>query len=226
MSHFVVMVVGDDYQELLAPYQENNMRDFPSEYLEWEDKEEEYRDAWENDKVLAFKTGDNYKFRYQVDVDEDELEEISLKEMYDDFDEFAEDYYGNMHDGKYGYYYNPNAKWDWYQLGGRWQGELLVPEDTEFYRTGDSGVFGGPEYDYTPEGHIRVDQALSGDIAWDKMPNFSVYAILDDQGWHAKGEMGWFGVSTDEVEDWAAVVTEYINNLDDEEKVSIIDCHI
>ena len=37
MSHFTVMVIGDNPEEQLAPYQENNMGDCPQEYLEFND---------------------------------------------------------------------------------------------------------------------------------------------------------------------------------------------
>lgn len=51
---------------------------------------------------------------------------IPLKEFYPDgFESFIKDWAGHEKDpetGKYGYWENPNAKWDWYQLGGRWSG--------------------------------------------------------------------------------------------------------
>ena len=46
MSHFTVAVITeslDKVDELLAPYQENNMGNCPKEYLEFYDIEEEYR---------------------------------------------------------------------------------------------------------------------------------------------------------------------------------------
>ena len=50
-------------------------------------------------------------------------------ERYNSFDEFIEDYGGYKKDektGKYGNWENPNAKWDWYQEGGRWSGLLKL----------------------------------------------------------------------------------------------------
>ena len=59
MSHFAVAVISrtpEEVDSLLAPYQENNMGDCPSEYLEFVDVEEDERYAYENgytEKVQA-----------------------------------------------------------------------------------------------------------------------------------------------------------------------------
>lgn len=54
-------------------------------------------------------------------------EEIPLSSKYDTIEKCVEDWFGyKTVDGKYGYYANPNAKWDWYQMGGRWQGMLKL----------------------------------------------------------------------------------------------------
>lgn len=71
MSHFTVLVIGDDIEKQLAPYQENNMGDCPKEYMQFTEDED-------------------------YDVDEET--------------------------GKKGYWSNPNTKWDWYSVGGRWTG--------------------------------------------------------------------------------------------------------
>ena len=37
--------------------------------------------------------------------------------------------------GRYGYWRNPNAKWDWYSTGGRWAGHFLIkPEFAGLYK--------------------------------------------------------------------------------------------
>lgn len=51
------------------------------------------------------------------------------KKLYKTFERFAEEEqcmdYNKEFDG-YGYLYNPNAFWDWYQIGGRWPNLFLV----------------------------------------------------------------------------------------------------
>jgi len=48
MSHFRVLVIGEDVEKQLEPYQENNMGNCPSKYLEFIDVEEKYRKEYEN----------------------------------------------------------------------------------------------------------------------------------------------------------------------------------
>jgi len=51
---------------------------------------------------------------------------VGFGEIYSSFEEFMEDWAGfssrDSETGRYGYWDNPNKKWDWYQLGGRWTG--------------------------------------------------------------------------------------------------------
>ena len=62
---------------------------------------------------------------------------IKAKEIYDDdyysekelIKNYAEDYgYILLDDGLYSTY-NPNSKWDWYQIGGRFDGELMLTDE-------------------------------------------------------------------------------------------------
>jgi len=59
--------------------------------------------------------------------------------------------------------YNPNSKWDWYVMGGRWRGMLKLKEG-KVGVLGEAGVFKN-------ESMIKggVDQAKFGDIDWDFM---------------------------------------------------------
>lgn len=103
---------------------------------------------------------------------------------------------GAYENGKYGYMttYNPDSKWDWYALGGRWRGYFqakegvkvsyptpqsrlfptrdnalgAVPEDDgeAVAILGESGTFGDPEGE-SMEG--RADLIRKGDIDFDAM---------------------------------------------------------
>jgi len=60
---------------------------------------------------------------------------------------------------------------------------------------------------------------------------FGTYAVLETDGkWIAKGEMGWFGCSSDtpeEGQDWDRSFYEgFIRDEDPEVSVAIVDCHI
>jgi hypothetical protein len=61
--------------------------------------------------------------------------EVPFKQKYPTFEIYMKDYCGyesrDKKKGKYGYWHNPNAKWDWYQLGGRWVGFLKAKKDAK-----------------------------------------------------------------------------------------------
>ncbi len=66
--------------------------------------------------------------------------------------------------GRHGYWLNPNARWDWYTIGGRWQGLLKL-------RDGVTGRYGN-DYDADERERcrpIRCDIALAADC--DFRPN-------------------------------------------------------
>jgi hypothetical protein len=195
MSHFTVgvfMKEGQTVEELLAPYQENNTGNCPKEYLRFYDVEEEYRKEYENNSVEMVKMPDgrllypwDKEFRvkgqfgygsntHKVPENYERIQ-VKFKDKYSDFDTFMKDWAGyenkDPETGKYGYWENPNAKWDWYQIGGRWQGMLLV-KDTAKADIGEvSLVVGKGHEDKTPapKGYKWVDSAKVKDIVWDKM---------------------------------------------------------
>ena len=117
MSHFTVMVIGENPEKQLAPYQENNMGNCPEEYLSFIDKTEELKKDWEEISEDE-KTGPNNSFESYVE---------------------GNGYKKNMAEEKYGYYENINAKWDWYVLGGRWTGFLKLKDGAEG-QVGEAGL--------------------------------------------------------------------------------------
>ena len=196
MSHFAVAVISDgtkDVDELLAPYQENNMGDCPRQYLEFFDEEDKYLSEYEHggakmakmpDGRLLYPWDDEFRkegrFGYGSDTHEVPadilVEEVPFKQKYATFEEFVAGWHGmderNPETGRYGYFENPNAKWDWYQIGGRWSGMLRATE----------GELGEPswcnENENVPEGRF--------DIAEIKDVDFS-----DDQEAHARAIAAW-----------------------------------
>jgi len=138
--------------EMMAPYQENNMGDCPDEYLEFFDAEEEYREQYENDtssKVrcpdgeLVYPWDERFRVKGTIGIGSKthevpdagyEVVEIPFTELYPTFEEYMEDYCGYERDaktGKYGFWENPNSKWDYWRIGGCWSGTLYVKPGTE-----------------------------------------------------------------------------------------------
>ncbi len=101
------------------------------------------------------------------------------KKLYPDFKAFADswghvDYCEEM--DAYGCFVNPEARWDWYSIGGRWPFLLLVKDTcAEYYGGTKSRAYDG--YDpKIPEGCICTSAARKKDIEWQAM-----------RGWQYKG---------------------------------------
>ena len=113
MSHFNVAIItkgkptNEEISDILAPYQENNMGDVSEEYLEF--------DAIDKDEF------EDYEAQFHTEVWENG-EQRTFREYMED-----QGYTYRESTDEYGYYSNPNAKWDWWVIGGRWCGELTVP---------------------------------------------------------------------------------------------------
>lgn len=127
MSHFVVLVAGPNYELQLEPFEEGKS-------VEFEDCTDE--------AVASF-------IESRSDPD--------MVRKYSTLDEYCAIYCGYERRGdRWGYMTNPQAKWDWYEMGGRWTGFLKVKENASG-ELGNPGVFNNsPRYD--------ADQALKRDI--------------------------------------------------------------
>jgi len=160
MSHFTVAVICDDIEnveKMLAPYQENNMDDCPKEFLAFNNVEEQYQKEYEEEKP-------------------------DVKKKYPSFKEYIEEYCGYHYDEDqkaYGYWENPKAKWDWWEIGGRWMGSLLIKSGKEG-ATGNPGVFGNG-IPNTPKGYRWVDACKISDISWEKMAEIAKYELLKNE---------------------------------------------
>lgn len=110
MSHFTVLVVTRDQEpetlkKALHPFHEYECTGDLA-FTEWVDATEEVESGWAN---LS---------------DEDKE-----KDYGSSISQYAEDYYGYdtiNEEGKkkFGRITNPNRKWDWWMIGGRWEGSL------------------------------------------------------------------------------------------------------
>ena len=143
MSHFTVLVPAESMEELkerLAPYQENNMKDCPEEYLEFFDITDEVESYFKE-----------YKEKYP--------EDYCTLEQYAKDDGYEIKYDGD--EVRCGYLENPNARWDWWMPGGRWTGTLKLKarELVAEAANGSSGLLTPPNEDPT-----RCDTAVVADI--------------------------------------------------------------
>ena len=94
------------------------------------------------------------------------------KKLYQSFEEYAEERCGFSFDEKhqgYGYYYNPNAMWDWYSIGGRWPEMFLVKDTCTEYSIGERSWCNSDRKAEAPAGYIWVCAARKKDIVWEAM---------------------------------------------------------
>ncbi len=152
MSHFAVLITEKNPELQLAPFQENNMGNCPEKYLAFHDTEDEMLKEYENDgtEMVVMPDGtfrfkwdpefavddpdskDPFKSKKIVIPAELEVRHVGYKEKYATFEIFASEFHGNEDrdpkKNRYGYWENPNAKWDWYSLGGRFTGYFKVKQ--------------------------------------------------------------------------------------------------
>lgn len=97
--------------------------------------------------------------------------------VYRSFKEYAEDYQGytfyDEHQA-YGFYCNPNAMWDWYQIGGRWPDMFLVKKECLEQSGGERSWCNENAELEAPDGYIWVAAARKKDICWDVMRDWDI----------------------------------------------------
>lgn len=226
------------------------------------------------------------------------LPQYPLKKIYKTFGDYMEDYCGcyyNEEHQAYGYTSNPNATWDWYQIGGRWPFQFLVKEDAMQIVIGE---YSWAVEDYVreaPAGYKWVAGARKADIEWELMRSIEVenaakrfslleqwfqtemvpegvtcfgsvtetgiiswmnqiyvkdetleeylfrnglaprykytaatFSFLEHGEYFSQGDMGWFGVSTNNKDEeiWRQMVEIFIQRVPDNDILVSIDCHI
>lgn len=126
--------------------------------------------------------------------------------------------------GKVSTNYNPNAKWDWYVIGGRWDGHLTHKEPD--VKDGDNFPY-DEKYKNIGNNITTVNQHLL-EVKKDFEKN-RCFGLIDSKGhWFEKGKMGWWAIVSNEKKTgtWKK---EYIDVLKHENKDNLIvalDCHI
>lgn len=174
-----------------------------------------------------------------------ELKGDEIDEEYDEVDALT---------GKYGYWENPNAKWDFYRVGGRASGilklktggtanvakinDLDLSMDKEAYndaiRFWKVEVEGIPKKDdedffnmYGPSYYI--DRFGTKENYATDRATFKTFAMLLPTGeWLEKGEMGWFGLDSSTAESNETYQKSFNGVLEtmQDHYITIVDCHI
>ena len=201
MSHSTVLVIGAYPERQLAPFNEQPYR--PSPYLEFQDEEDEYLKQYETETVTKviledgtlvntwdnrFNVGTGLFDTKTVIPEHLEQREVPYKELYPTFEEFMAEWCGfekgrDPEKSRFGSWRNPKAKWDWFALGGRWSNKILLKPDAPLIvrkaKLSDYGFMktANEEEEKRVEEakkERRADQALKGDIDFERMENIAV----------------------------------------------------
>lgn len=172
------------------------------DYLEFEDRTEEYRETYETETVNlvrfpngALLTERRYEVWQKYEIVDGRLyerrwgplhhrkrtrmcrrmqvmENVPYSEVYQTFEDFVEREHGTPYhaeQGAYGYYYNPDAFYDWYSIGGRWPDQFLVEDGCKEYGIADRSWTCADEETKAPDGYRWTCAARKKDIAWQVM---------------------------------------------------------
>ena len=118
---------------------------------------------------------------------------------------------------------NPNSKWDWWAIGGRWSGRVLNTTETiEHPEEKRTEQWITPAWTEHTGGEDIVQKQ-------DLTAYHGTFAVLTAAGeWHEAGRMGWFGMITDEKDpnDWDAQAKALVEAADPEDWLVVVDVHI
>lgn len=219
MSHFCVYVFHDkntSINTLLAPYDENLVVEPYVEYTKEEaiaKVREEIEEFKNGDYAEYLKNPEEYEKKYNRSRIEYMKNEFPKKINWTDdqcYDDIKKDYYSDMidKDGNLLSVYNPKSKWDWYEVGGRWDGGIPMKTNIKL--------------EIKSCNECKVSQ-----IDMDKIS--PPYAYIDTNGnWYERGKMGWFGISTNDKDEksWDDEFKKFIKNQKKSTILTLVDCHI
>jgi hypothetical protein len=149
--------------------------------------------------------------------------------------------------------YNPNSKWDWYSIGGRFSdGKPTKIKDFKLYDDLDNDTLAlykraWDSFEGKSELSEEDNNAIFGGFRmWnDKyyldrygtcenyikaMSSNIPYAFVDANGWYEKGQMGWWGcdnATQESIEDYTEFAEKYFTTEENQNKYIVwVDCHI
>lgn len=272
MSHFVVMVTNTDnetLEEQLEPfYEQGNEDDYFMEKEYFVERNKESVEKW-LEKAIELEAKDIENCEKEIEKSKEDKKLVkhmrnrikwckkimrnwqriqSLKTLTGKLNAIHR-YEGCAMD-KDGLYWvsNPNAKWDWWVEGGRWDGWLVKKNGERCNRCLVKELdFEGMRKAELEDRAKWYDEEIEKAKEDDRKPFFfgfketptkeeyvnrkvwlSPYAVLHEGEWIEKGEMGWWGIDDPHYteEDWDKKFQEFFKTLDPETEIAIVDCHI
>ena len=260
MSHYIVAVITQDgtieeIESLLAPFDENISVD---EYI-GRTKEQMIKDGknFKNDclkkikkakkkELIQFLTDEHYDYMRKC---------LNLKTDEDFYNYQKRPGYNYDSDGNELTTYNPDSKWDWYDIGGRWDGLLKDKNGNHFNSVQLKDLDTSPTKEEIENAKNFWEVVVEGKPTLEKekfwsiyskdyflenyqtkenyikeTTSFTTYALLTPDGkWLEPGKMGWWGISLATKEDeknWYQNFETLLKSFDQDYYITIVDCHI
>lgn len=108
--------------------------------------------------------------------------------------------------------FREGSHWDWWTIGGRWDGELVgeAPDEWDML---------------VPPSVPSLERNMS--LVSFRHPDFRPWAVVTPDGeWHERAQMGWFGMARSEHDDdWSARCEDIFARYPDHLVVAV-DCHV
>jgi hypothetical protein len=178
MSHFAVLVIGDNVEEQLTKYDENIVMEkyvkHTKEQLIAEEKKsiEDYKNTTYADYLAdPVKYAENCKNENHLNyLKEDFPKKLVMtdEEIY----QYATKWYEPENIGPNGEVYssyNPHSKWDWYEVGGRFAGQITVKDGVEIENPNFSWGWRDEDKETIIASGHKTDTAYVKDIDFTKM---------------------------------------------------------
>lgn len=175
MSHYAVLVIGENIKEQLAKFDENLETERYVEYTKEEliKKGRKRIEDYKNNYYVSY-LNDPVKYENEC-KNEDHMKyliyEFPLKLKWTDEEVYIDgiEYEEAENIGPDGEIYstrNPNSKWDWYTIGGRYRDRLALKNSLVGVKGDTLEKYVGSLYRESKEGYC--DSALKKDIDWSK----------------------------------------------------------
>lgn len=163
----------------------------------------------------------------------------SNRKDFADFDAYRKRMYNDnieKHDGRIVLNCNPNAKWDWYSEDGRWgsilplksgemsAGCLVSKVDWDKFKANCVNEAENRFSQIFDWAYFFIEEPLHK-AEWIATHSHGTFAILSRDGWKARAECGWFGMSHSErpFDYWAEI--ERLKSIPNS-WVTVVDCHL
>jgi hypothetical protein len=207
MTHFTVGIIvpGQELSNIqtfiavqMAPYDENEEVEPYVSYSVEEAQADLTRDIARFERILQRQDAD-----YNLEKCREHLGKLRVTTPEEKYRDYIAHHEHFDEDGDPISTYNPESKWDWYVIGGRWDGWINDRET--------SGE--------TVNDNLATTEAV---LERNKIP----HAIIKPDGeWHEQGQMSWWGIMLTENDDYQSEVKVLLGQYPGHH-IIIVDAHI